>query len=209
VRSVPPQTRQWCPDAASAGVHRPAGRVRPRAGSRPVEGEMDSAGVAQHQPVGAARIGLTVGRWLVAVPVAQAQHLARRRRRPLSFFKNTRHKRNSAFSLSNRSSSARHRHRAPRNYRSPSALGRRDNRPSNSSPTPISAATCATRRPVSTTRRTACSRYSGVYFLRFPDTATSFPQNHQFRDRMSTVRGQPHGRSHPVFRWGCVIGLRG
>ena len=63
--------------------------------------------------------------------------------------------------------------------------------PSNCSPTPISAATCATGRPVSTSRRTAYSRYSGVYFLRFPDTGTSFPQNQQFRDQMSTIRGQP------------------
>ncbi|MDZ4236215.1 MAG: hypothetical protein U1C73_21235, partial [Dietzia sp.] len=46
-------------------------------------------------------------------------------------------------------------------------------------------------RPVSTTRRTACSRYSGVYFLRFPDTGTSSPQDQQSRDQMSTSRGQP------------------
>jgi len=30
-----------------------------------------------------------------------------------------------------------------------------------------------------------------VYFLRFPDTGTSSPQDQQSRDQMSTTRGQP------------------
>jgi hypothetical protein len=39
--------------------------------------------------------------------------------------------------------------------------------------------------------RTACSRYSGVYFLRLPDTGTSFPQDRRSHDQVFTIRGQP------------------
>src|SRR5690349_7413010 len=44
----------------------------------------------------------------------------------------------------------------------------------------------------STTRRTACSRSSGVYFFRFPDTGTSSQQDQRSRDQMSTNKEQPH-----------------
>src|SRR3954452_15447132 len=96
-----------------------------------------------------------------------------------AFFKNSRSKRNSAFSRRRRSSSARSSASSTRGVSSASAASRarRTQRPNNCSPTPISAATCATGRPVSITRRAACSRNSGVYFLRLPDIRTTFPQD--------------------------------
>lgn len=65
-------------------------------------------------------------------------------------------------------------------------------RPSSCSRTLISVATCEIGRPLSATRRTACSRSSGVYFRRFLDTETSFPQDQQSHDQMFTIRGQHH-----------------
>jgi hypothetical protein len=59
--------------------------------------------------------------------------------------------------------------------------------------TPISAATCATGRPVSITGRAACSRNAGVNFLRLPDILTSFPRGTGSpTSQVSTIRGQPH-----------------
>jgi hypothetical protein len=69
---------------------------------------------------------------------------------------------------------------------------RRTHRPSACSLTPISAAMLATGRPVSITRRAACSRNSGVYFLRSPDTRTSFP-----RDEQPHESGVHHQGSRP------------
>src|SRR6478609_17647 len=98
-----------------------------------------------------------------------------------TFFKKARSKRNSAFSRRRRSSSARS-SASSTALVSPAeadSLARRTQRPNTCSPTPISAATCATGRPVSITRRAACSRNSGVYFRRLPDIRTTFPQDQQ------------------------------
>jgi hypothetical protein len=50
------------------------------------------------------------------------------------------------------------------------------------------AAPVCPRGSVDTGWRTACSRYSGVYFLRLPDTGTSFPQDQRSHDQVSTIR---------------------
>ena len=89
-----------------------------------------------------------------------------------------------------------HHRRAPRDYRTPNVLWRW--RPTGRA---IDLRHRSLRlRPQRAdryrqTRRTACSRYSGAYFLRFPDTGTSSPQDQQSRDQMSTIRGQPQ---HPA-----------
>src|SRR5258705_6070313 len=119
-----------------------------------------------------------------------------------AFFKNARSKRNSAFSRRRRSSSARSSASSTASV-SPAAAAsraRRTQRPSTCSPTPISAATCAVGRPVSITRRAACSRNSGVYFLRLPDIRTTFPQ-----DQRSHQSGVHHQGSIPVLNvWWSV-----
>jgi hypothetical protein len=57
--------------------------------------------------------------------------------------------------------------------------------------TPRHATPACSRGSVDTGWRTACSRYSGVYFLRLPDTGTSFAQDQRSHDQASTIRGQP------------------
>src|SRR6202007_224881 len=112
-----------------------------------------------------------------------------------AFFKNSRSKRNSAFSRRKRANSARSSASSTAPV-SPAAAAwrcRRTQRPSTCSPTPISAATCATGRPVSITRRAACSRNSGVYFVRLPDIWTSFPW-----DQQSHQSGVHHQGSTPL-----------
>ena len=84
---------------------------------------------------------------------------------------------------------------APVSPAAAASRARRTQRPSNCSPTPISAATCAAGRPVSITRRAACSRNSGVYFRRLPDIQTTFPQ-----DQQSHQSGVHHQGSIPVER---------
>lgn len=106
------------------------------------------------------------------------------------FFKNDLSRRRSAFSLRNRSNSARSSTSRTRLAPAAEGLARNTHRPSNCALTPISAATCTTGRPVSATSRTASARNSGVYLLRVPAMRTSSRATTVTRS-MSTRTGQP------------------
>src|SRR5699024_584296 len=69
----------------------------------------------------------------------------------------------------------------------------RTQRPSSCAPTPISSATCAIGRSVSSTRAAASRRYSGVYLFRFAIT-TTLPQVSTTRHlRRQHQEGKPIG----------------
>lgn len=108
-------------------------------------------------------------------------------------FKSTRSKRNSVFRGADARTLRVHQHPAPHQYRHGGGLALEAH------PTPEwwfhryrSQRPSATGRPVPISRRAACSRTSGVYFLRLPDIRTCFLAGPAVPPvRCSTIMGQP------------------